>query len=222
MIELGAVDLVSLDIVLGAVLVLSLILGAARGLVRTMVNVVVFFLSVIGGVWLARLFAPKLTALALPRVERFAMERIVESGLMTSSQAGAYASGDTSVLNGLGAAAQEMYNGILTSGMEALSAALERIVHGVAFVLVFFVGMMVLTIVLKLIARPLRIVERIPVFGFVNRLGGAALGLGLGMLICLLIAAVVKATGLVEGSDTYLYAFFSQHTPRSLLALLQR
>lgn len=222
MIELSSIDLISLDIVLGAILVLSLILGAARGLVRTVVNVVVFFLSLIGGVWLARMFAPQVTAWAMPHVERLALDRIVESGLMTSSQAGAFASGDNAVLGELGAAAKELYNGILASGMEALTSALENIVYGIVFVVLFFISMTLLSIVLKLIARPLRLVERIPIFGFVNRLGGAAIGLGLGMLICLLVAAVVRTLGLVDGGDTYLYGFFSQHTPRSLLALLQK
>lgn len=222
MIELSSIDLVTLDIVLGAILVLSLILGAARGLVRTVVNVVVFFLSLIGGVWLARMFAPRVTAWAMPHVERLALDRIVESGLMTSSQASAFASGDSSVLGELGAAAQEMYHGLLASGMEALTSALENIVHGIVFVVLFFISMTLLSIVLRLIARPLRLVERIPIIGFVNRLGGAAIGLVLGVLICLLVSAAMEMLGFADSGDTYLYGFFSQHTPRSLLALLQK
>ena len=222
MIELSTIDLVSLDIVLGAILALSLILGFARGLVRTVTSVVIIFLSVFGGVWVARMFAPRVTAWAMPHVEGFVMERIIKSGAMTASQAADFAAGDSSMLADLGAAAKDMYNGALQSGMEALSAVVEKAVHGVAFMIIFFVAMALLSIVLRLLSRPLRLVERIPVFGFLNRLGGAAVGLVLGVLICLLVSAVVRLTGLVDGEGTYLYSFFAGHTPRSLLALLQK
>ena len=221
MIELSTIDLVSLDIVLGAILALSLILGFARGLVRTVTSVVIFFLSVFGGVWVARMFAPRVTAWAMPHVEGFVMERIMNSGLVPAASTGA-ASADSSMLGNLGASAKELYSGMVNSGMDALSTMVEKAVHGVAFLVIFFVAMILLSVVLRLLSRPLRLVERIPVFGFLNRLGGAAVGLVLGVLICLLVCAVVRLTGLVDGEGTYLYSFFAGHTPRSLLALLQK
>ena len=81
--------------------------------------------------------------------------------------------------------------------------------------------MLVLTLLLRLITTPLRLVERVPVLGLANRLGGGILGLVLGILICFLITAAVKLTGFIDPHDTYLYSFFAANTPASLLALLR-
>ena len=101
----------------------------------------------------------------------------------------------------------------------AIGGTLGSIIHSIAYVILFLLSMLVLTWLLRLITIPLRLVERVPVLGLANRLGGAVLGLIMGILICFLVTAVVKLTGFIDPADTYLYSFFAANTPQSLLGL---
>jgi len=173
-------------------------------------------LSLLGSVWIANTAAQPITDWILPFVEEFVVVEVT-SAVITPQTASL--GGD--LLDGLGDMMQEMVNGIITAGVTALEDTLGGIIHTVVFIILFLLSMLVLTLFLRLITTPLRLVERVPVLGLANRLGGGILGLVLGVLICFLITAAVKLTGFIDPADTYLYRFFAANTPASLLALLR-
>lgn len=204
------------DIMLIAVLALSLIIGLARGLMQSLLGVVIFVVAILGSGWVANTFAQPVTDWILPYVEEFVVDEVTTA---VATPQTASLGGD--LLEGLGDMMEEMVNGIIATGVTALEDTLGGILHTVAFVILFLLSMLVLTLLLRLITTPLRLVERVPVLGLANRLGGGILGLVLGILICFLITAAVKLTGFIDPHDTYLYSFFAANTPASLLALLR-
>lgn len=205
-----------IDIVLVAILAISLIVGLARGLMNSLLGVAIFVVAVLGSGWIANTAAQPVTDWILPYVEEFVVDEVTTA--VTTPQT-ASLGGD--LLSGLGDMVQEMINGIIAAGVTALEDTLGGILHTVAFVILFLLSMLVLTWLLRLVTSPLRLVERVPVLGLANRLGGGILGLVLGILICFLITAAVKLTGFIDPNDTYLYSFFAANTPASLLALLR-
>lgn len=206
-----------LDIILIAVLVISIIVGLARGFIRTLLGVVIFVVALLGSAWIAHAVAQPVTDWALPYVQDFVVQEVTDSVIAPQT-----AALDSSFFEGLGALAQEMIDSAITAGVTALQGALEGIIHSVVYAVAFCLSLLVLTLLLRLITAPLHLVDRLPVIGLLNRLGGAAVGLVLGVLICFLVAAAVKLTNFIDPSDTYLYGFFAANTPSSLLALLHK
>lgn len=205
-----------IDIVLVAILVLGLIIGLARGLMNTLLGVVIFVLAIVGSAWVANAAAQPITDWAVPYVEEFVVEEVTNSFIEPQT-----ASLSEDLLGEFGGLVQQMIDSAVTEGVAALSGTLDTIIHTIAYVILFLLSMLVLTWLLRLITIPLRLVDRVPVLGLANRLGGAVLGLIMGILICFLVALVVKLTGFIDPADTYLYSFFAANTPASLLALLR-
>lgn len=210
-----------LDIVLIAVLAISLILGLARGLVQTLLSVVIFVVALLGSAWVADAAAAPVTDYLMPYIEQVVTVEITESIIAPQT---ASLSDDTlfqSFGEGFGQLVRDMVDSAVASGMEALSGALEGIVHTAVYVVLFLLSLLLIQWALRLITTPLRLVEKLPVLGLLNRLGGAALGLVMGVLLCFLITAVVKLTGFIDPAETTLYAFFAANTPAGLLAALR-
>ena len=204
------------DIVLIAVLALSLIIGLARGLMQSLLGVVIFVVAILGSGWVANTAAQPITDWVEPYVEQFLVDEVTSSFIEPQT-----ASLGQDLLGEFGGMVQQMIETAVTEGVAALSGTLGSIIHSIAYVIIFLLSMLVLTLLLRLITTPLRLVERVPVLGLANRLGGGILGLVLGILICFLITAAVKLTGFIDPADTYLYSFFAANTPVSLLALLR-
>lgn len=68
----------------------------------------------------------------------------------------------------------------------------ETILNLVAGVLTFLAFLIILQILFRLIARTMTSINRVPVIGFFNRLGGAALGLLAGVVFAYLLVAIVS------------------------------
>ena len=206
------------DIVLIAVLAISLILGLARGLIHTLLGVVIFVVALMAGGWIANTVTEPVTDYLMPYIEEMVVQKV--AGSLVDPEAVASVA-ENERLGDFGGMIGEMIDNAVTSGMATLSEALSGILRTVVYALVFLLSVLVLTWLLRLITSPLRLVDKVPVLGMVNRLGGGALGLILGVLICFLIAALVKLTHLIDPADTTLYRFFAAHTPATLLALLR-
>ena len=206
------------DIVLIAVLAISLILGLARGLIHTLLGVVIFVVALMAGGWIANTVTEPVTDYLMPYIEEMVVQEV--AGSLVDPEAVASVT-ENERLGDFGGMIGEMIDNAVTSGMATLSDALSGILRTVVYAVVFLLSVLVLTWLLRLITSPLRLVDKVPVLGMVNRLGGGALGLILGVLICFLIAALVKLTHLIDPADTTLYRFFAAHTPATLLALLR-
>lgn len=211
-----------IDIIIVVVLALGLIVGLIRGLIHTLLGVVIFVVALVASAWIANAAAQPIADWVQPYVENFVLESLVDAGAVAEEEVALVTgAADASLLENFGDIAAEVVDKAIAAGMTALDEALGGIIQSIAYVVVFLLSVLVITWLLRLITSPLRLVERIPVLGLVNRLGGAALGLVLGVMVCFLIAAVVKLTGFIDPGDTYLYGFFAANTPKGLLALLR-
>ena len=211
-----------IDIILVAVLALGLIIGLARGLISTLLSVVIFVVALLASAWIANAAAQPIADWVQPHIESFVLESLVDAGAAAENEVALVTgAGDTTLLEGLNEMTRQVVESAIAAATEALDEALDGVIRSVAYVIVFVLSLLVLTWLLRLVTSPLRLVERVPVLGLVNRLGGAVLGLVLSVLICFLITAVVKLTGFIDPTDTYLYSFFAANTPKGLLALFR-
>lgn len=211
-----------IDIILIAILALGLIVGLVRGLIHTLLGVVIFVVALLGSGFIADAAAQPVADWVQPHVESFVMESLMNAGAAAEEEVSVTTAAlDASLLEGFGDVASKVVDNAIGAAMEALGNSLGGILYSVSYLIIFLLSMLVLTWLLRFITSPLRLVDRVPVLGLANRLGGAVLGLILGVLVCFLIAAVVKVTGMIDPSDTYLYSFFAANTPKGLLALLR-
>ena len=119
----------------------------------------------------------------------------------------------------------EIMQNVSDTGATVFDAATESISLSIASALVFVAAFLVLLLVMWLLMLPLKALVKLPGINFANRLGGAALGLVIGVLLLFLaVWAMLRfdiflTPELVE--DTYLLRFFANNSPLSLIKALQ-
>ncbi len=174
-----------LDVIVAALAVICFIVGWKRGLISTLLGLAGFAIALLGSWWASG----KLAAVIY---DRFMKDKLVDA-LSQKIANDAVESGTWGVLNGF-------INKILTGAAgESTGAASETIVDGMlaepatALVraILFIVLFLVLLLVVKLIARAFKGLNKVPVIGGVNRIGGGVIGLAEGLLFCYLVVAVV-------------------------------
>ncbi len=203
-----------------AFLLLFVVLGAARGLFRTLMGFLTVAVSIVGAAWLSATFSSAVTARLYPHVE----ERLL-AVLNTEGGGAAFAE----LLSSFGADAElanALYAGLDGAADEivraALTSVLQTLVQGALLLVSFFA----LLLVLKLLTRTVGLVFKLPVLRSLDRLGGGAFGLFEGAALVFLAVYAARSLGsdfFVRGAqDTQLLTLFVEHTPKSLLyAILQ-
>ena len=217
----------SFDIAIAAILLLCLIVGGVRGFIRSLLSVVILAVALLGSAVLANVLADPVSGWVTPRVEQYMLDRLTDG--RSDEAISAAAEADNAALAKLvdfdaitGIAKKAMDNAIET-GKNMLEGAVTGMVRSLVYGVLFLVSFLVLTLLLRLVTSPLRLAERTPVLGTLNRLAGAALGLCLGLLAMFAAASVVQWTGLVDAAtlrDTHLLKYFTQHSPMDLIAML--
>lgn len=217
----------SFDIAIAAILLLCLIVGGVRGFIRSLLSVVILAVALLGSAVLANVLADPVSGWVTPRVEQYMLDRLTDG--RSDEAISAAAASDNAALAKLvdfdaitGIAKKAMDNAIET-GKNMLEGAVTGMVRSLVYGVLFLVSFLVLTLLLRLVTSPLRLAERTPVLGAVNRLAGAALGLCLGVLAMFAAASVLQWTGLVDAAtlrDTYLLKYFTQHSPMDIIAML--
>ena len=217
----------SFDIAIAAILLLCLIVGGVRGFIRSLLSVVILAVALLGSAVLANVLADPVSGWVTPRVEQYMLDRLTDG--RGDEAISAAAASDNAALAKLvdfdaitGIAKKAMDNAIET-GKNMLEGAVTGMVRSLVYGVLFLVSFLVLTLLLRLVTSPLRLAERTPVLGTLNRLAGAALGLCLGVLAMFAAASVVQWTGLVDAAtlrDTHLLKYFTQHSPMDLIAML--
>lgn len=217
----------SFDIAIAAILLLCLIVGGVRGFIRSLLSVVILAVALLGSAVLANVLADPVSGWVTPRVEQYMLDRLTDG--RSDEAISAAAASDNAALAKLvdfdaitGIAKKAMDNAIET-GKNMLEGAVTGMVRSLVYGVLFLVSFLVLTLLLRLVTSPLRLAERTPVLGTLNRLAGAALGLCLGLLAMFAAASVVQWTGLVDAAtlrDTHLLKYFTQHSPMDLIAML--
>lgn len=226
---------VIIDIAVAAVLLGFLIGGAHRGLFRSVAGLVIVIAALVGAGYAANYATPKAERYVQPYIEKKIQSR-VNASVPTEKKAAAsttetpgtdvmHALGlmslDTDASDTIAKAAEKKIQETGASVRTAIEESFaETILHTLLFVLFFFL----LLLLLKLLVHALDLLLKLPGLNFLNRLGGAALGLLEGALLLFFAIWILRRFGVsfqtktVE--DTVLLRFFTTNTPFSVLSFL--
>ena len=212
---------------IAAVLLVGALIGAKRGLFRSLMGIVVVAGALVGAVLLADLLTPAVTDLVYPFVEGRVMAGLESKA---SELTGSLSDELTEALRGLGVDAPKLTRDALSGGSEgyiaAVGAAARKVTESVVHAALLLVLYLVLLIVLKLLTGAADRVLDLPILSTVNGVGGAALGLLEAAL--LLYVAVYVAARLGSGvllrhaNDTYLLPIFLNRSPVELISSFAR
>lgn len=209
-----------IDIVIAVVLILFAAAGWKNGLIRSLVGLAAMVLAVVLSTQLARAAAPKIVDRYLRPATYAAIEERAEE---LSREAGASSSVEElrrnlyQILDAIPSGfirerAQDALDNALPLGepiggaflmpLEELGkdmadAVLDTLVRDVLQSILCAALFVVLNVLFRLIARVLRIVEKIPGVRELNELGGALAGLGKGLILVCLAVWVLRQTGVL-------------------------
>lgn len=209
-----------IDIVIAVVLILFAAAGWKNGLIRSLVGLAAMVLAVALSTQLARAAAPKIVDRYLRPATYAAIEERAEE---LSREAGASSSVEElrrnlyQILDAIPSGfirerAQDALDDALPLGepiggaflmpLEELGkdmadAVLDTLVRDVLQSILCAALFVVLNVLFRLIARVLRIVEKIPGVRELNELGGALAGLGKGLILVCLAVWVLRQTGVL-------------------------
>lgn len=148
------------DLILLLLLLWSVVSGARRGLIQTVIGLVGWIAVVLGAGWLSRLFTPMLAkAVVTPLVGKAFTAYIGQDAALS---------------------------GILDQVEITVTKAATAMAEGVAFLILFVLFALALSALLALVSHSLNFLTRFPPLGWLNRLAGAALGLVGGIAVILL------------------------------------
>ena len=227
-----------IDLVLAAVLAVFALLGARKGLIRSLMALVSVVVALIGATLLTAMFVEPVTDLVYPKVEERVLEqfeRDIPSDALAAEDGDLSAGGllpdelsealDTLKRFGV---SDDAIDGVTKSVTDSAVSAAERAAYllvktivQAALFLAFFLALMLL---LRLLTHGLDRLFSLPVLAQLNGLGGAAFSLMEGALLIFLIVFLAPRLGVTWFADhaagTHLLAWFLNNTPRSIIASL--
>ena len=206
------------DIVIAVVLVLAVVQGARKGLVKSLAGVVIVAGALIGASFAANAFVEPVAEWLGPVIEENIMEKL-------NTQETADVRSLLETLHFSGENLQKMVDEVLTTvkdtGMDMLSAVSDSVAHSVAYAGVYLAAFLALLVVLWLLMKPVQLVVKLPVLRTVNTVGGGALGLVWGALLVFLIVWLLQRFNVLLTPDmvekSKLLHFFATNSPLSLL-----
>ena len=214
-----------IDLVLAAVLALFALLGARKGLIRSLMALVSVVVALIGATLLTAMFVEPVTDLVYPRVEEKVLAQFERDILPDELSDLLGEALDTLKRFGV---SDDAIDGVTKSVTDSAVSAAERAAYllvktivQAALFLAFFLALMLL---LRLLTHGLDRLFSLPVLAQLNGLGGAALSLMEGALLIFLIVFLAPRLGVTWFADhaagTHLLAWFLNNTPRSIIASL--
>lgn len=206
------------DLGTAAFLLLFLVLGAARGLFKTLTGFLSVVLAIVGAAWLAATFAPVASAYLYPFAEgKLAAHLSLEGGSEALAEFLASFGADEALVDALLSGAGGAADALVRTALESVLLVLAQ---GVLLLLAF----LVLLLTLKLLTRIVGLVFRLPVLRSLDAFGGALFGLAEGAALVFLAVYAARSLGsnfFTDGAEgTYLLTIFVEYTPRTLLAAL--
>ena len=209
------------DIVIAAVLLLAMIVGAKKGLLKSLAGVVIVAASFIGAAFIADALADPVAKWLQPMVEGYVQESLAAD---STADAGTmlemfHFSGES-----LEKLVEEVMEKVSQTGMTVLHAVSESVTHSIAYAAVYLVAFLALLVALWLLSQPLHLAAKLPGLRALNALGGGALGLIWGALLVFLAVWLMQrfnwviTAEMVENSA--LLHFFATNSPISLITSL--
>lgn len=220
------------DIVIAAVLLLTVYLGWRKGLILSVAGLLSVFVALLGAAWFSNLLTVPVSHLILPGVEKAIRGYVEIAASSASKELGALGGGElleylreSPVLRGFAEAVKEaLGTDAVQSVNELIAAAAEyvamKLVHAVLFVLIF----VVVLILWSVLAHTLDFASRLPVLNTMNRLGGAVFGLLKGGLLVFIVVWLLgdRLASPEVMEKTKLLRFFATVNPVELIGRLGR
>ena len=196
-----------IDIILVLVLVISWIIGAHRGFLKSLMGIAVLGVSLAGASWSAAHLTQPVVDWLKPTVLQRVIDQFLPQGgslsgvTMRSVPSSALSSKLQDMLDTAQVTAQ-------TAVTDAVTSVLTQVVHASVFVVAF----LVLLAVLWLITRPLEAASKLPAIHSIDAVGGGILGLLLGVLLVFILTWVCRRFGWLTAelvSQTYITRYFT-------------
>ncbi len=206
---------VMIDLVTAGTLFLFTVLGWKRGLVRTLAELLVVIVALVLSVQIARTAAPKLVDAVLrpaayeaieSRIEELDLENALDGALQEAADRLVEAIPNQLIREQALRLLEEQTlpvpvdgtkEAVLELSRRAVDAALDGVVRELVQSVLCAAAFVVLTVLLRVAARVLRIVEKLPGIRQLNELGGALVGLGKGAVLVCLGLWVLRQTGVI-------------------------
>ena len=225
------------DIAIAVILILFAWRGASRGFVLSLCGLLAVVVAFVGASFLASLLAPRVGAALEPRFAQAIEERLEEQFQQSVPE------GDTagltegenypmqdvlSVLRDMGlyedlvnTIDQAVQDGMTAVAANAAAAVAAAIAQSVAYTVIFTVAFALILIAWKVFSHAVDLVAKLPGLNFLNKTGGAAMGLIKGVLILFLAAWLIQYSGKLIPEETvqqtHLLKFFMTTNPMTLL-----
>ena len=170
------------DLLCATILLLFLVVGAIRGMFRTLSGLLTWLLSLWGAKLIADRCAPLLVDWLTPKLLPTVSEKLAQA--MSDGAASDSLSGLLGVIPGV--------QSLLSQAGDSLAAALARqVALAVGWLLLFAAGFIVFKLACRLLIWLLDLLDEVPGLHFLNHLGGAALGVLKGGLLIAVVVSIL-------------------------------
>ncbi len=195
-----------LDLIVVAVLALFLWRGASKGLVASLCGLLAFVVAFAGAGLAARTLSPMVADAIEPHFASAIQEQLEAAVPDTGTALPEGEDGDLpailEALRGLGlyeslidAVDQAVGQGVTQAAAGAAAAVASSIAQSVAYRVIFTVAFALLLAAWSMVSRTLNLMTRLPVLHFLNKTGGAAIGLVEGVALVLLAVWLLEVLG---------------------------
>lgn len=236
---------VIIDAAVVVVLVIFALVGAKKGLFRTLAGLVILALSLVGAGMLATTFAPPLAKMVAPALEGYVSQQVEEA---FSVQFGDMDLAGTeltlelpdlgqleALLGQLGVDTEDL--GLMTENIRlniaeggaavqdaVLDAVLEPLVQTLMYGIVYILAFVLLMVLLHILFGAMGLVAKLPGLRTLNTLGGGILGLIEGILLVFLGVWIARQLGVSFESEAlaeaHILHMFTTNSPLSALSFL--
>lgn len=221
---------VIIDAIAVAVLAFFGILGAWKGLLRTLAGLLVVVLSLAGaGVIASALSAPaaKLIAPVIEKRIEARLDEAIQEQLPERGQAETLPLAELLDLLGVDQArrdalADRAEKSVRDTGASLAAALVESLARSVLYGVLYMLSFLLLTVALHLLVRMLDAVLKLPGLHGLNAVGGGLAGLAEGALLLFLTVWALRLVGVSfdGGESSRIFRFFTDHTPLDALKFL--
>lgn len=216
-----------IDAVAVSVLALFAVLGAWRGLLRTLAGVLVVILSLAGAGIIASALSVPAAKLIAPVIEKRIEARLDEAVREQGRGEEPLALTELLDLLGVDQTRREALTGraqetVRETGASLAAAVVESLARSALYGVLYMISFLLLSVGLHLLARMLDAVLRLPGLRALNAWGGGLLGLAEGALLLFLAVWALRLAGVsFDGEDGgRIFRVFTVYTPLDALKFL--
>lgn len=234
--------LIAFDIAIAVILLFFVWRGAARGFILSLCGLLAVIIAFTGASFLATTLSPKVGAALEPRfataIERRLNAEIAQSAPAVTDPAvpatpdgtdgGAALQDVLGVLKDMGlyedliaTVDKAVREGMTDVAANAAAAVAAAIAQSVAYMVLFLIGFILILVAWTLLSHGLDLVTKLPGLHFLNKSGGAIIGLAKGCILLFVVAWVMRFSGNLIPEETvaqtHLLKFFLNTNPITLL-----